>query len=43
MMEIYAKVLNRPLLVENSGQFGENSANRVSKFNYQGQPAVEYI
>jgi hypothetical protein len=43
MMEIYAKVLNRPLLVENSGQFGENDINRVSKLNYQGQPSVEYV
>lgn len=35
MMEIYAKVLNRPLLVENSGQYGENDVNRVTKLNYQ--------
>jgi len=35
MLDIYAKVLNRPLLVENSGQFGENDVNRVSKLNYQ--------
>lgn len=37
MLDIYAKVLNRPLLVENSGQFGENDVNRVSKLNYQQQ------
>lgn len=40
MMEIFAKVMNRPLLVENSGQFGENDVNRVSKLGYNKPPEV---
>lgn len=37
MMEIYAKVLHRPFLFKNSGQYGQNDVNRVSRLNYQKQ------